>query len=117
MDAWGDESIRAVSDPPVYMLAATYRLDEREIDTSTLKAMLPKGAQKFHWRDMNDRAKVDSLSAIAALGTSHTIVAACSIAAKKQERARRTCLESLLPRLEGMGVQRYVLESRGSHEG
>lgn len=113
LDAWGDESIRTVCSPPVYLLAASYREDGNDFDTSAMEAMLPKGARKLHWRDMNDKTRAESTSAISRLGVSHTIVVACNIATNKQERARRKCLETLLPRLESFGIDRYVLESRG----
>lgn len=114
MDAWGDESVRVVCTPPVYLLAATYREDGGELDASALEAMLPKGAHKLHWRDMSDAARAEATEAVAALGASHTVVVACNIATNKQERARRKCLEALLPRLESLGVDRYFLESRGA---
>lgn len=114
MDAWGDESIRVVCDPPVYLLAATYRIDGGEIDPSSLEALRPKSARKLHWRDMGDKARVASIEAVADINASHTIVVGCNIAVSKQERARRKCLEVMLPRLEAMGVNRYILESRES---
>ena len=114
MDAWGDESVRVVCDPPVYLLAATYGAGGGEVDASALEALRPKGAAKLHWRDMTDRARARSIGAVAALGASHTVVVGCDISRRGQERARRKCLEAMLASLESIGVTRYVLESRGS---
>ena len=57
MIAWGDESIRVVCNPPVYLLAATYGENDDALDTSALEEILPKGAYKLHWRDMSDKAR------------------------------------------------------------
>ena len=113
MDAWGDESIRVVCDPPVYLIAATYRTDGGDVDASALEAMRPKGAHKLHWRDMGDKTKIEAMEAVAGIGAQHTIVMGCRMPRNKQERARRKCLEILLPHLESLGITRYVLESRG----
>lgn len=48
MDAWGDESVRVVCTPPVYLLAATYREDGGQIDMAALERLKPKGARKLH---------------------------------------------------------------------
>lgn len=112
MDAWGDESVRVVCDPPVYLLAASYRLDGGELDASVLKALRPKGAKKLHWRDMGNKSKVEAMGAVAEICAQHTIVMGCRMPKNKQERARRKCLELMLPHLESLGVSRYVLESR-----
>ena len=41
-----------------------------------------------------------------------TVVIGTPLAKKKQERARRKCLEALLPHLEQMGVTQIVMERR-----
>lgn len=113
MDTWGDESVRVICDPPVYLLAASYCPDGGELDASALEAMRPKGAHKLHWQDMGDKSKLEVMETVAGIGAQHTIVVGCRMAPNKQERARRKCPELLLPHLESLGVDRYVLESRG----
>lgn len=99
-------------DPPIYLLAATYRADGGDIDASSLDAIRPRQACKLHWRDMGNKTKIKAMNALASINAQHTIVMGCRMSRNKQERARRKCLELLLPHLESLGVTRYVLESR-----
>lgn len=111
--AWGDESIRMVASPPMYLLAASFFDAEYERELSSLERIKPAGAKKLHWMDMNARLRRASLSALAELPMSHTIVVATPLNGRKQERARRKALEALLPALEARGMTMLVLESRG----
>lgn len=42
MEAWVDGSMRVVCNPPVYLLAETYREDGGEIDTTPIEAMVAR---------------------------------------------------------------------------
>lgn len=75
-------------------------------------------AHKLHWRDMGDKAKIQSMDAVAAIGASHSIVLGCTLSWAAEclptsKRARRKCLELMLTHLETLGVNRHSLESRG----
>lgn len=75
-------------------------------------ASVPGGPLKLHWRDMSRKRQRDSLIALAEIERIDVVVVASPLAGRKQERARRKCLEALLPDLEGRGVECLVLESR-----
>ena len=108
--AWGDESIRAFANPPVYLLAATIVSPDEPLEV--LSEIKPNNAKKLHWRDMSVKLRVRSISALSEIKHSTTIVIGSPLPKRKQERARRKCLERLLPELESRGVETLVLESR-----
>lgn len=112
--AWGDESIRIIASPPVYLLAATIISPEEPIEP--LLMVKPKYAGKLHWRDMTYRLQAKSLRALSRVEHVTTIVVGAPLPKKKQERGRRKCLERLLPELESNGVSFFVLESRGNQK-
>ena len=111
--AWGDESVRIVGNPPFYLLGVCLLESGDDVDLSGLVGLLPSGSKKLHWRDMSQRLQCESLRVISNLKPIVLVAAAAPIANKRQERARRKCLEALLPELELRGVARLVLESRG----
>lgn len=112
--AWGDESVRVSADPSVYLLAATMVFPGESVET--LSAIKPKGAVKLHWRDMTRKLQAKSLDALAEIRHSTTIVVGAPLPKRKQERGRRKCLECLLPELESLGVNMFVLESRDDYK-
>ena len=82
----------------MYLVAATMLPEHASL--AQIEGLLPKGAAKLHWRDLGIKAQRESLQAIASLDSRSTIVVAAPINPHKQERARRKCLETLLPLLE-----------------
>ena len=112
--AYGDESIRMAGDPPFYMLGVCSLKNACEADLNALATIMPPGAKKLHWRDMSQGLQRQSLALLANIDCFDLVVVASPLDGKKQERARRKCLEALLPLLEERGVARVVLESRGS---
>lgn len=108
--AFADESVRTSIASPMYLIAATIIPENASL--APLEMILPKGASKLHWRDLGVKAQRESLSRIAELGSESTIVIASPIDPRKQERARRKDLETLLPLLEGMGIAKLIMESR-----
>ena len=113
--AWGDESIRQnEAGRPMYLMGACV-CDSAEADVRrALGAVKPKGAPKLHWRDMKRALRGKSIDAIESMGLSHVVVAAVPMSDwTTSERARRKCMEQLLPVLEAeYGVDLFVLESR-----
>ncbi len=113
--AWGDESIRTKGlDQPVYLLAASRVLTGEPRARELLTALKPKHARKLHWRDMDTPHRALAITAIATLDAAHTIIVGTRTTPAKTERARRQCLERLLPLLEQDGVTTYCMESRGA---
>ncbi|TQN40937.1 hypothetical protein FHU33_0289 [Blastococcus colisei] len=96
-----------------YLLVAvvvdTVRIDEiRQV----LRSLLYRRQDRLHWRDEEAPRRTKIAEAIGALDLAATVVIGTPLAKSKQERARRKCLETLLPNLETMGVTRVVMEER-----
>lgn len=69
-------------------------------------------AKKLHWRDLTNRRKRQSIDFIQQIGPLSIVIAAEESSVHKDERARRKCLERLLPVLESYEISTLVLESR-----
>lgn len=110
--AWCDESMRKVEGEPTYYLLASIERSYDEGAIALLEAAKPSGAKKLHWRDLGLDAQARSLHVIAGMDLQQFCVSARPMNMRKQERARRKCLELLLPLLEAAGVGMLVLESR-----
>ena len=110
--AWGDESVRMVGDPPFYLLGASVLSERANDGLERLVKIKPPGSKKLHWREMGQRLQRDSLRTLADIERIDIVALASPLVGHKQERARRKCLETLLPALEARGVSRLVLESR-----
>ena len=110
--AYGDESVRMAGDPPFYMLGVSLMSDATDAELAKLAEIMPKGSRKLHWREMSRKRRKQSLEILASAGSSDTVVIAAPLSGKKQERARRKCLEAMLPALESKGVCELVLENR-----
>ncbi len=114
MIAWGDESVqRQDGIPPTYYVGVCIcGLEEDEIRRQLL-APIRKNVPKLHWRDMTPTEKRRSIPVVESLSLPHIVAAAAPLDNIKPDRARRKCLERLLPELEQRyGVTRLVLESR-----
>ena len=110
--AYGDESVRMVGNPPFYMLGASLIIADSVPELERIYQSLPGGPRKLHWRDMSRKKQRDSLGVLSEIDSTDIVVFASPLAGRKQERARRKCLQALLPNLEGRGIERLVLESR-----
>ncbi|MBT1165640.1 hypothetical protein [Bifidobacterium simiarum] len=113
--AWIDESVRTqgLGVPTYFIGACICDMEEDEI-RRVLSPLKPAGAAKLHWRDMTQRQKRRSIPIIQSLGLAHIVVAATPLDGNvASERARRKCLECLLPILEtDYGVGAAIFESR-----
>jgi RNase H-fold protein (predicted Holliday junction resolvase) len=103
----------APDDQGAYLLAAvvveTAWIDEiRQV----LRSLLYQRQERLHWRDEEAPRRTKIAEAIGGLDLAATVVIGTPLAKSKQERARRKCLEALLPNLEAMGVTRVVMEER-----
>lgn len=113
--AWGDESVRKSNVPEsMYLMGACVCDLDEDSTRSRLNTVKPRNASKLHWRDMQPKLRFKAIDAISGLGLTHVIVAAIPLGDwNTAERARRKCLETLLPVLEReYSVDRLVLERR-----
>ena len=112
--AFVDESMRqAAGDQGAYLLVAvvveTARIDEiRQI----LRSLLYQRQERLHWRDEEPVRRTKIAEVIGGLDLAATVVIGTPLMKSKLERARRKCLEALLPTLEAGGVTRVVMEAR-----
>ncbi len=113
--AWGDESVRLLAEKPMYLIAACVLPEDPKAALAKIAKLMPMNAKKVHWRDMGIKDQKRSLEILSEISHSTYIVVAAPLNGRKQERARRKCLETLLPWLEHEGVSVLVLESRGEH--
>ncbi|WP_146159434.1 hypothetical protein [Allonocardiopsis opalescens] len=72
----------------------------------------PVTAPKLHWADLQepDRAKV--VQVVAELRAEYLVVVGTPVDLRRQERARRKCLERMLEHLQSWNVGLYLLEQR-----
>lgn len=111
--AWGDESIRNKGlNHPWYLMGASLVTGEPDDIRRELMRIKPVSAKKLHWHDMTPRFKNEVIGRLERLSSFHIIVVGERMAHMKDERARRKCLECLLPILEGYGIEELVLEAR-----
>lgn len=78
----------------------------------TLRSLLYQRQERLHWRDEEAPRRTKIAGAVGGLDLAATVVIGTPLAKSKQERARRKCLETLLPNLEAMGVTHVVMEER-----
>lgn len=113
--AWGDESVQVQGymNPMYYIGVCLCNSDEGEI-RKTLLTAVKRRIKKLHWRDMTRVEKRHSIENIASLSLAHVVVGATPLdGTVSSERARRKCLEYLLPILEHeYDVTHLILESR-----
>lgn len=110
--AYADESMRTLDGESVYLLGATvFRGDDCQLDA--LVGLKTNGAKKLHWRELGRVVQAKVMRAVSSLTAITTVVIGVPMNPRKQERARRKCLESLIYFLVDDGIQELVLEARG----
>lgn len=77
-----------------------------------LRAILPKGARKLHWHQMQARDKTQATKVVTTIDVAHRVVVATPLDRRKQERARAAYMEHLLWQLSELSVSRVFLERR-----
>ena len=77
---------------------------------AALHELRPRGG-KLHWYESDAAHRLDLAKAVGALELEHMTVIGRGCGART-ERARRKCMERLLPDLDGAGVDTVVLEAR-----
>ncbi|RIQ20816.1 hypothetical protein [Jiangella rhizosphaerae] len=109
--AYADESIRV--DDGVYVLAAV-ALDRADAGRvrAAVRALEPRPGRRFHWRDKEPFERRDAAGVLAALPILPVVVVGAPVDPRRQERARRHCLQTLLFELATAGVDEVWLETR-----
>lgn len=112
--AFVDESMRLTPDDQgTYLLAAVVAEAARcEEIRQVLRSLLYKRQERLHWRDEEEPRRTKIAEVMGGIDVAATVVIGTPLAKKKQERARRKCLEVLLPRREQLGVTQVVMEQR-----
>jgi hypothetical protein len=77
-----------------------------------LRALLQGKQRRLHWRDETGPRRTKIASTISVIDMAAVVVVGVPMAKRQQERARRICMETLLPALEDLGVSRVALEAR-----
>ena len=110
--AYADESVYATGDHRMYLVCATVFGGGADTQLDAFASVKPKGAAKLHWRDMPVRLQTSSLEALASVAHSSTVIVGAPLDGVRQERGRRLCLQTLIPILEGRGINLLAMESR-----
>jgi hypothetical protein len=109
--AFADESLRVRNG--LYVLAAVVVADDQtEHHREALRALLYRGQRRLHWRDESTTRRNQIIGAARRLPHTGAVVIATGMAPKRQERARRKCIERLLAELAGRGIASVVFERR-----
>lgn len=113
--AWADESVRTQdAGPGRYMVGVTLcNLDEAQVRIGFEERKLFH-EKKAHWYNMTDPERCKAIDYINGLELRHVVMSAEPLPhTMRPERARRKCLETLLPILEHQyGVTNLFMESR-----
>ncbi|WP_258343184.1 hypothetical protein [Saccharopolyspora gregorii] len=95
----------------MYVLTASL-IDQAEAEPiRAALTRLRKGGRKLHWSKEPDRRR-DEIAKVTSTFASTNLVVVGSASPMNAERARRKCLEALLPEVEAAGASVLTLESR-----
>ena len=109
--AYVDESMRVTHG--LYVLAAVIVADHRaDHQRAALRALLYHGQLRVHWRDESGRRRSELTATMRSLANTGAIVIARGAQPRRQERARRKCIERLLVELASRGITTGVFERR-----
>jgi hypothetical protein len=109
--AYIDESLRMRAG--LYVLAAVIVADgQADRHREVLQALLHRGQRRLHWRDESAKRRALLVSAVRQLPHTGAVVIATGVTSRRQERARRKCIERLLAELARRGVGAMVFERR-----
>ena len=109
--AYIDESLRMRAG--LYVLAAVIVADaQADRHRETLRTLLYRGQRRLHWRDENRKHRALLVSAVRQPPHTGAVVIATGVTSRRQERARRKCIERLLAELADRKVASVVFERR-----
>lgn len=113
LHAWVDESMLVRDQDGTYLLAAVIADPASCEDTRQVLRALRTGREpKLHWNTEKPARRTRIAAAVAALNIPAVVVIGAPLDHRRQERARRCCMETLLPHLATMGVGQVWLEAR-----
>ncbi len=113
LHAWVDESIHVRAN--LYLLAAAVTTAAAEdLDTTRLRlrAMARRTRGRTHWNSEDERDRLRISRLIGDLPLTNIVVTATRIDPRRQERARRKCMQQLLHKLASGSVTQVWFESR-----
>lgn len=116
--AYVDESVCFQASGGIYIVAAAVIADARLREVrETLRLLLrppfaPASATKLHYRDLTAASRRKAAGVVRDAHIDHLVAVGAPLNPRKQERARRHCLERLLMELDAWGAHRVYLESR-----
>ncbi len=113
LHAWVDESVHVGNE--LYLLAAAVApQNSRLLETCrlSLQALTRDRRRRLHWNSEEERDRLAIVQAIAEMPLTSIVVTATRLDPRRQERARRKCLERLLHHLAAKEVEHVWLESR-----
>lgn len=97
-----------------FVLTASFTYGANPDDVrNALRASLPKGAAKLHWKDADERRRTSWIDLVGGLELIHISVVQRTTIHESPERSRRACMEMLLYELAQMDVTEATFESRG----
>jgi hypothetical protein len=115
MHAWVDESVLVEdpTDPGTYVLAAVVA-SPHECDPirEGLRGLVAPKQARLHWKDEESGRRDLITASVAAMNLLAIVTVGTPVDKKKQERARRVCLERLLFELDQLDVDQVWLEAR-----
>ena len=117
LHAWVDESMRAPSNgrPGMYLMAAVIADPAAcEEVRDSLRTLRQGKAKRLHWRHESGPQQEKIAALVAELDAFSIVVVGVPMDSRRQERARRQCMERLLYELDQTGVTAVLLESRHS---
>ncbi|WP_159621089.1 hypothetical protein [Ruania rhizosphaerae] len=114
--AWVDESMHMAQGQlreGIYVLAATVA-DPSVCDEirDLLRTLRTVPDAKLHWKDAGGSHRLRICERLADVGVFHAVVVGVSVDPRRQERARRLCMERLVFELAGHEVAQVWVESR-----
>ena len=113
MHAWVDESMIQRGQAGTYLLAAVVADPARcNAMREVLRSLRTGREPKLHWSSETPGRRRKITAAVAALEIPAVVVIGTPLDHRRQERARRCCMETLLPHLATMGVGHVWLEAR-----
>ena len=109
--AYADESSRVRADQ--YLLASVIVADQQaDRHREALLRLLHRTQRRLHWRDESSKRRALLVSAVRQLPCTGAVVTATGVTPRRQERARRKCIERLLAELADQGITAVVFERR-----